>query len=102
MASNFYLVAEQQRNHHLVTAINHYLDDRDEEALTKFFRVKSPGEQIMMIGYLVSADSPGMARELMRDSEISLVTALCTLDRENGSELARQLRWDQPRPAIRS
>jgi len=54
MASNFYLVSEQRRNHPLVTAINQYLDNPDEVALVAFFRVKSPGEQIMMVGYLLS------------------------------------------------
>jgi len=101
MVSNFYLVAEQPRNHHLVTAINRYLDDRNEGALVAFFRDKSPGEQIMMVGYLLSADLPGMARDLMLGTEISLVTALSTLDRKNGSELARNLQWDQPPPVIR-
>jgi len=102
MASNFYLVAAQRRNHPLVTAINQYLDNRDEMALVAFFRVKSPGEQIMMVGYLLSADLPGMARDLMLGTEISLVTALSILDRENGSELARKLQWNQPPPLIRA
>jgi len=44
-------------------------------ALVAFFRFKSPGEQIMMVGYLLSADLPGMARDLMLGTEISLVTA---------------------------
>jgi hypothetical protein len=83
----------QPRNRELATMVEIFWRTGNFYSLVVAGAVKSPGEQVMVIGYLIANDFAGAARDLEQEWGISLVNGLARLDRENGAELAEALGW---------
>lgn len=83
----------QERNRQLATAVEIFFRTGDFDALEAFGSKKSPGEQVMVLAYLIANDFAGPARELAGMWQLHLVDALDGLDRGNGAELADALGW---------
>jgi hypothetical protein len=83
----------QARNEALADLVFSFAADRDDAALLAGVRVRSPGEQMMLLAYLINMDFAGAAQNLARELGLDLVRGLLVLDAENGREFAAALGW---------